>query len=137
MTTTIEQFGRGVLCPFQRDGKNDFANGTGESLLKSDIGELLGIMGPTQNSPGEVPWNTELGSSIHTLKHRKLHAEMTRAMAEMMTAGVVRRFERRVRVGPTTATPDMNRSALEVRTSFTPLGTRPAEPLAVSYTIEE
>lgn len=137
MTTTIEQFGRGILCPFQRDGKNDFANGVGAKLLKSDIGELLGIIGPTANSPGEVPWNTELGSAIHTLRHRKLHAEMTRASAEMMTAGVVRRFERRVRVGPTTASADTGRGAIEVRTSFTPIGTRPAEPLAVSYTIEE
>ena len=63
MTKEVENFGRGLLCPVQRDGKGDFANSAGLSVLKSDVGECIGIIGPIGNSPGELPWDGDRGSN--------------------------------------------------------------------------
>lgn len=120
MDASTEPFGHGLLCPFQRDGKGDFAHGGGKRLLASDIGELLGIIGPVGLRGGEVPWRMELGSNLNALRHRKVHSEMVRATAESMSAGVVRRYERRVRVGPSSAYPGDDGQSIHVRLSYAP-----------------
>jgi hypothetical protein len=99
---TTEAFGHGLMCPFQRDGRGDFAHEGGLPLLRSDLGELLGILGPEGDQPGELPWAMSLGARLHALKHRGMHREMVRAIAEDMTAGAVRRwYSEHVRVGAT------------------------------------
>jgi hypothetical protein len=136
MTDTIKQFGHGIICPFQRDGKGDFANAGGTRLLSSDIGELLGIIGPSSTKPGELPWRTEVGSRLNTLKHRRLHSELVRATAEQMTSGPVRQFEDRVRTGPTTVeTRDDN--TMIIRYAFTPVGYRQEAITIDAATLEE
>jgi phage baseplate assembly protein W len=134
----VEQFGRGILCPFQRDGKGDFVNGDGLPVLRSDIGELLGIIGPSRAEPGEVPWRTDLGSRVALLKHRGIHKEMTRATAEMETSGTIRKWEPRVVVGPTEITSgELADTSLTVRVSFRPAG-RPGAPAdAVALKVKE
>ena len=102
--TDVDRFGRGILCPFQRDGKGDFANGIGLRLLKSDIGELLGIYGPVVATPGELPWDMDRGSGLYRLKHRLGYSEMTQARAHQYISGTMNKYEPRVRVGPTTVT---------------------------------
>jgi hypothetical protein len=134
----VDQFGRGILCPFQRDGKGDFANGDGLPLLRSDIGELLGIIGPARAEPGEVPWRTDLGSRVVFLKHRGIHAEMTRATAELETSGAIRKWDRRVVVGPTQITSgELAETALSVRVTFRPASQPGAPADAVTLKVKE
>lgn len=116
-----DPIGTGLVCPFRRDGKGDFANASGVDLLKSDIGELLGLIGPTATEPGEIAWDTERGANFLALKHRGLHSEMTRALADQLASGALRRFEPRVRPGITTVVSE-NENTLRVKVSFRVLG---------------
>ena len=118
------EYGNGIICPFQRDGKGDFANADGLDLLKSDIGELIGVIGPTTQQPGELPWNTELGSRVLMMKHRGLHAEMVRANADQLVSAPVRRWENRARVRSTEVVVDENAQSLTIKFSYVPIGKR-------------
>lgn len=116
-----DPIGGGLLCPFRRDEKGDFANGTGLEVLKSDIGELLGLRGPTATEPGELAWDTERGTGIHGLQHRHIHSEMTRALADQHASGAIMRFEPRVRAGVVTVDTEGGNTLL-IRVSYRPLG---------------
>lgn len=120
--TDVNEYGSGIICPFQRDAKGDFVNGSGLKLLSSDVGELIGIIGPTRSQPGELPWNTDIGSRVLAMKHRNSHIEMMRATAEQLVSAPVRKYEKRVRVGPTTVQQSEDGSTTIVRFSYFPLG---------------
>jgi len=138
MTDYVNEFGHGIICPFIRDGKGDFAHGTGRALLRSDIAELIGIIGPTATTPGELPWNTEIGSRVLLMKHRRMHVEMIRATADQMAAGVVRRWEKRARPGPTEVVVDYNRQEMRLRFSYIPLGRSTAQGVeSVEFTVPQ
>lgn len=123
--------GRGLLTPFQRDGKGDFANDEGLALLKSDVGELIGLEGSSATQPGELPWDTRRGTQLRSLKHRHIHSEMTRAEAELLCTGVLRLYERRVRPGRVKVqTQDGNTLIIEV--SYKPLGYKRGEEQTIS-----
>jgi len=136
MTQFREQFGRGIVCPFQRDGKGDFANDTGIRLLRSDIEELVGIIGSTPTEPGELPWDPDRGSRIRSLRHRRLHLEMTRALAEQYTATPIRVYERRVRVGPVTVKRDQDRT-LQINLTFAPKSAQVGELETLPIYVEQ
>lgn len=123
----MDEYGHGIMCPFQRDGKGDFVNGAGVPLLKSDIGELVGIIGPTSSQPGELPWDTLRGTRLLLLKHRGMHPEMLRATAEDMAAGGIRRWEPRALPGPVYVTPDYKANTLRIQVTFVPKGRSKAE----------
>jgi hypothetical protein len=118
------EYGHGIICPFQRDGKGDFAHADGLDLLRSDIGELIGVIGPTTQQPGELPWNTELGSRVLTMKHRGLHAEMIRATADQLVSAPVRMWEKRARARSTEVVVDENSQSLRISFSYVPIGKR-------------
>lgn len=136
MTQFKEQFGSGIVCPFQRDGKGDFANDTGMRLLKSDISELIGIIGPTATEPGELPWDTDRGSRIRSLRHRHLHSEMMRALAEQYTMMPIRRYETRVRPGPVNIETEADDKTLRIEVSFSPKGAQVGELETVPVYVE-
>jgi phage baseplate assembly protein W len=133
----LDPYGSGIVCPFQRDAKGDFAHDGGLRVLRSDISELIGILGPTATQPGELAWRADLGTNLHSLRHRKLHSELVRATAEAMIGGALRTFEDRVRVGPTRVSTSASTSTLTVRQTVTPLGVRPEQPTEVTFLIEE
>lgn len=62
---------RGLLIPFRRDQKNDFASGTGEALERSKVTQVLATEGATPRSAGELPWRTNFGSALHLLRHQR------------------------------------------------------------------
>lgn len=68
---------RGILTPFRRDKKNDFASGDGDELLKSQVIQVIMIEGDTPKSSGELPWRTELGSAIHLARYHQNDAVIT------------------------------------------------------------
>ena len=69
---------RGILTPFVRDKKRDFASGVGAALLQSDARQLLGMR------PGELPWRTELGTELDRLRHKQ-NTDVVRELGRVYT----------------------------------------------------
>lgn len=63
----MDFLGRGLLIPFQRDEKNDFANGADEQLIASHIVEILGMHANSGIADGELQWDTARGSRLYLL----------------------------------------------------------------------
>ncbi|MBI5535982.1 MAG: hypothetical protein HY898_24895 [Deltaproteobacteria bacterium] len=61
----------GVLIPFRRDRKRDFASGDDEELLASKVEQVLATEGATNRSSGELPWRTAFGCQVHLLRHQR------------------------------------------------------------------
>lgn len=87
--------GYGLLRPFQRDAKRDFANGGGRRLLSARIGQILGTKADTTASPGELPWRTDFGSRLHILRHRN-NTEALAELARVIIVEALARWERNV-----------------------------------------
>ena len=95
--TVQSMFGRGVMRPFRRDKKGDFANGDGPELVKAAVMQILGTKATSQFAAGEVPWRGGFGSLLHLL----LHAQNNPALFELANHYVVQalsRWEPRIRV---------------------------------------
>src|ERR1044072_5522330 len=63
--------GYGLITPFRRDLKNDFANAGGVELVKSCVSQILGTRAASDYVQGELPWRPRFGSLIYLAKHRK------------------------------------------------------------------
>ena len=59
----------GLITPFQRDRKQDFAFCTGTRLALSNVEQVLMTQGATSSGAGELPWRCEFGSPLHILRH--------------------------------------------------------------------
>jgi uncharacterized protein len=62
---------RGLLTPFRRDRKRDFASGEGDELLASKVEQVLATEGSTLRSMGELPWRTAFGTPLEQLRHQR------------------------------------------------------------------
>jgi len=69
----------GLLTPFRRDRKRDFASGSGADLLASKVLQALMTNGATPRSSGELPWRTAFGAGLELLRHQRNDA----ALAEL------------------------------------------------------
>lgn len=67
----------GLLAPFRRDKKRDFASGAGEDLLASKVRQTILTEGETPRSSGELPWRTSFGSALHLLRHLRNDAALS------------------------------------------------------------
>lgn len=89
--------GSGIIRPFVRDKKQDFANSSGVDLVRSAVGQVLGTKAQTDSRSGELPWRTEFGSLIHLLRFRNNDA-IFRELARTYVQDALQRWEPRVRV---------------------------------------
>ena len=89
--------GRGLLRPFVRDEKNDFANGSGSALVRAAVGQVVGTRTSTAQTIGELPWRPEFGSLVHTLRHSN-NDDALQQIAKGFVVDALRRWEPRVRV---------------------------------------
>ena len=64
LTPTQPQNKYGLLRPFRHDGARDFTTGSGDDLLKSRVGQVLG-------SDGTFPWRPELTSYLDRVRNIK------------------------------------------------------------------
>lgn len=89
--------GNGVLRPFRRDQKGDFAHGSDEALVRSCVGQVLGTVASTEDGlvQGELPWRPEFGSILFRLKHRNNDAVLE-ALGRVYVADALARWEPRV-----------------------------------------
>lgn len=81
----------GILRPFRRDQKNSFAVGSGETLLKSLLGQVLGTVAGDAENRGELAWDTDYGSRLHILKH-SMNRPARDEIAKALVISVVRRY---------------------------------------------
>ena len=95
--------GFGLLRPFRRDLKSDFASAGGEILLRSAVGQVLGTMAQSEVTHGELPWRTEFGSRLHLLRHRKNDAVL-QELARAYVVEALKRWEPRIAVTSVSAT---------------------------------
>jgi phage baseplate assembly protein W len=88
--------GFGLITPFQRDQKRDFAAAGGERLVKSCVSQLLGMDATDDaGNVGELPWRPELGTWMYKLKHH-LNNEVLDHIARAYVAEALARWEPRV-----------------------------------------
>lgn len=71
--TALAFLGSGLLRPFVRDQKSDFANGSGIVLIQACVGQILGTMASQDSGVirGELRWRPNFGARFYLLKHRK------------------------------------------------------------------
>ena len=87
--------GNGLIRPFRRDEKNDWAHAQGLALVKSSVGQVLGTHSDGPNFQGEMPWNTEFGSLLFTLRHMN-NDDVVQELARLHTVEALERWEPRV-----------------------------------------
>ncbi len=113
-----EFLGFGLLRPFRRDRKADFAAAGGEALVRSAVGQILGTMASSDFTQGELPWRTEFGSLLHLLRHQKNDAVL-QELARVHVADALKRWEPRVQLASVQVTRERDRGenilALRVR----------------------
>lgn len=61
----------GLLIPFRRDLKRDFASGDADETLRSKVMQVLMTEGDTPRSSGELPWRTRFGAGLALLRHQR------------------------------------------------------------------
>ena len=59
--TVQSMFGNGIIAPFRRDRKGDFANSNGPELVQSAVQQILGTKATSRFATGEVPWRGAFG----------------------------------------------------------------------------
>lgn len=59
---------RGILTPFQRDQRQDVANGTGMTLRRAKLEQVLAT------EENELPWRTAFGAGLGRFRHRRSDA---------------------------------------------------------------
>jgi phage baseplate assembly protein W len=87
--------GYGILRPFRRDEKNDFANGGGLRLLDARLSQLLTTRADSVTGAGELPWRTDFGSRLHILRHRN-NTEGLADLAAAIVTEAVEKWEKNV-----------------------------------------
>jgi phage baseplate assembly protein W len=91
----LEFRGFGLLRPLRRDQKADFAAGGGEQLIRSAVGQILGTIGSSEVTPGEVPWRTEFGSLLYRLRHQK-NDSILQELARVYVVDALKQWEPRI-----------------------------------------
>ncbi len=90
-----EFLGFGLLRPFRRDLRSDFAAAGGDAVIKSAVGQILGTVGSSDFTQGELPWRTEFGSLLNLLRHQK-NDRVLQELARVYVVDALKRWEPRV-----------------------------------------
>lgn len=80
-----------LLTPFRRDRKSDFASGSGKTLTRAKVLQVLLTEGDTPQSAGELPWRTAFGSGLHLLRHQRNDAALAQ-LARVRVRDALRRW---------------------------------------------
>jgi phage baseplate assembly protein W len=90
-----EFLGFGLTRPFQRDLRSDFAAAGGERLIRSAVGQILGTVGSSEFTQGELPWRSDFGSLLHVLRHQR-NDHVLQELARVYVVEALKRWEPRV-----------------------------------------
>lgn len=105
---------RGLLTPFRRDRKRDFASGDGDALLASKVLQVLATEGATLRSSGELPWRTAFGTPLQLLRHQRNDAALAE-LARVYIRDALRRWVPEAEVIAVVAERDAASLTLRVR----------------------
>lgn len=87
--------GRGLVRPFRRNDRSDFANEEGLANVRACVGQILGMRGASETTQGELEWDPERGSLLHLLKHQRAPA-VVQELGRRFVIDTLRRWEPRV-----------------------------------------
>jgi len=91
----LEFLGFGLVRPFRRDARADFLAAGGEQAIRSAVGQILGTVGASEMTQGEIPWRTEFGSLLHRLRHQK-NDSLLQELARVYVVDALKRWEPRI-----------------------------------------
>lgn len=91
----LEFLGFGLIRPFRRDGRADLLAAGGEQVIRSAVGQILGTVGASEMTQGEIPWRTEFGSLLHRLRHQK-NDSVLQELARVYVVDALKRWEPRL-----------------------------------------
>lgn len=109
--------GQGLLRPFRRDQKNDFAADAGVNLVVACVGQVLGTKADSPASPGELPWRTDFGSKLHLLRHSN-HNDLSINLATVYAKDALKLWEPRAKITAVAIEPGESQRELRVRFRF-------------------
>jgi len=89
--------GYGLITPFRR-ASNDFETGGGVELIKSSLRTILGTVGASGTTLGELPFNQGLGTKLPFIKGTNLDSPEMEELARYHVVDAIRRNEPRVRL---------------------------------------
>lgn len=95
--SATNQLGFGIVRPFRRDEKNDFATAGGVELIKSCVGQILGTYGASPKVQGELEWNPDFGSILYMMRHQN-NTTVLAELGKVYVVGALRRFEPRIKI---------------------------------------
>jgi len=109
-----ESQSRGLLVPFRRDKKRDFASDIGADLLGSKVLQALMTCVATPRSSGELPWRTAFGAGLDLLRHQRNDAALAE-LARVQVRDALKRWVPEAEMVEVTATRDGANLQLKVR----------------------
>jgi phage baseplate assembly protein W len=109
--------GQGLIRPFQRDLKNDFASDSGSNLVVACVGQILGTRADSAAGPGELPWRTDFGSRLHLVRHRN-NNDVANNLATVMVQEALTAWEPRVTAVTASVEPTSNPRVMQVRVKY-------------------
>lgn len=131
--------GNGLIFPLARDGRGDFATGSGVEAINASLRNILGVRGAGADTQGELRWRTEFGSQIHRLRFAD-NTEALEDIARVFVVDAVRRYEPRVDLRAATVerfdVAGYGLTGLRVRLAYTLRNTRTPENRAYTTTVE-
>src|SRR5262249_27267281 len=95
MTMAQEFLGFGLLRPFRRDQKADFAAAGGDAPIRSAVGQILGTGGSSGFTQGGLPRRRECGTLPYILRHQK-NDRVLQELARVYVVDALKRWEPRV-----------------------------------------
>jgi phage baseplate assembly protein W len=105
---TANPLGAGIVRPFRRTEKADFASDSGPPEVASAVGQILGTR------KGSLPWRPEFGSDIELLRHMANDPTLVE-LARIYVEEPLRRWEPRIQLTDVSVTP-ITRDTLNVIT---------------------
>jgi phage baseplate assembly protein W len=134
----LEFLAFGLTRPFKRDGRADFLAAGGEPLIRSAVGQILGTIGASDVTPGEVPWRTEFGSLLHRLRHQK-NDSVLQELARVYAVDALKRWEPRIVVTAVTVRRERGdgENVLAIRIRYAVISTNTPANNVLSLGIEQ
>jgi uncharacterized protein len=128
----------GIVRPFRRDGRSDFRTASGVELVRSAVGQILGTMGASESTQGEIPWRTEEGSLLYLLRNRKNDSAL-QELARVYVVEALQRWEPRVKVTSVVVTRERveGDNTLAIRLKYDLLSTNTSGNNVVASGIEQ
>jgi hypothetical protein len=134
----LEFLGFGLVRPLRRDGRADWLAAGGEPLIRSAVGQILGTVGASDGTSGELPWRTDFGSLLHRLRHQK-NDSVLQELARVYVVDALKRWEPRIVVTAVTVQREQHNgeNVLAIRLRYDVIATNTPGNNVILYGIDQ